>query len=375
MKMLVTFRLSTLGFGGTERVFLSVADSLSSTYGWSVDFVVDKITGNGTEQVAIANGYSVVSLGMPCTWKTIFPFSQYLKERRPDIVISAYTETNAAALISNAVNGFRTTVIVTEHAPLDEHWAGKPWMRRMMLEFMVRYVYKLAGHVMCVSRGMAEQLGKRLKHRSISYIHNPVRFSSRTQTKAQARDMLGIRHDIHMIIAVGRICQAKNYLMLLRAFKSIATENKTHLYIVGGIFEVSEELKLRRFIEENNIGEYVHFIGFTHELYVYYEAADLLVLSSAWEGFGNVLVEALAFGLPIVSSRCNYGPAEILADGEFGVLVDVNDHLSMGRAIQQVLAQNNFDPERQIQHAKSFSEQRIGAAYQKMICEAKGSIA
>jgi glycosyltransferase involved in cell wall biosynthesis len=373
--MLVTFRLAALGFGGTERVFLSVADFLSSTYGWQIDFVVDKIRGHETEQIALNKGYRVVGLDMPRTWKTILPFARYLKERCPDIVFSAYTETNAAALIANALNRFHTPIIVTEHASLDEHWAEKPWLRKMLLEFMVRYVYKLADRVVCVSRGMAEQLGRRLNHPHISYIYNPVRFALRTQSKEEARQSLGVNPDTQMILAVGRICRQKNYLMLLEAIKSLQMTNKFCLYIVGGVYEADEKERIDRFVAENNLVKKVNFVDFTHDVQSYYEAADLLVLSSAWEGFGNVLVEALAYGLPIVSSRCNYGPAEILADGEFGVLVAVNDYVAMGQAIQQVLEQNPFDSMGQIQRAKEFSEQRIGEVYHRLICETKSCAA
>lgn len=373
MKKLVTFRLSALGYGGTERVFLSVADFLSSTYGWSVDFVVDNINNHETEQVAIAKGYRVIGLNSLRTWKTIFPLARYLKERRPNIVFSAYTETNAATLFSSVLDRFRTPIIVTEHASLDEHWSGKPWLRKMMLETIVRYIYKLADRVVCVSRGMAEQLAKRLKHPHISFIHNPVRFSLRTQSKLEARLALGVPQDMRMILAVGRISKQKNYMMLLQAFNSVASVGNTQLYIVGGVFDLDEKLMLDQYVVIHGLKQQVHFVDFTHEVHRYYEAADLLVLSSAWEGFGNVIVEALAFGLPVVSSRCNYGPAEILADGEFGVLVDLNDCVAMGQAIQTVLDHNPFLAEKQIQCANAFSEQRIGEIYHQLICETTGT--
>lgn len=370
--MLVTFRLSALGFGGTERVFISVADYLSAVQGWEIDFVIDKVSGHDTENVVIAKGYHVVGLNAQRTWKSILPFVKYLKARKPDIVFSAFTETNTAAIISNGLNRFATPLIVTEHASLDEHWASKPWLRKLMLEFMVRYVYKLADRVVCVSQGMAQQLSRRLKHPHIGFIHNPVRFAVRTQSKSEARQILGVEQDINMLLAVGRISTQKNYMMLLQAFQTLGPFNNIHLYIIGGVYEQAEKQHLERFIEDHELEKYVHFIDFTHELHCYYEAADLLVLSSAWEGFGNVIVEALAFGLPVVSTRCNYGPAEILADGKFGVLVEVNDHAAMGHAIQQVIANNPFAAEMQIQRAQIFSEQRIGSEYYKLTCESVG---
>lgn len=370
--MKVTFRLSALGFGGTERVFISVADYLAQTHAWSIDFVVDQIAGHETEQIVVRKGFRLIGLTAPRTWKSILPFHKYLRAEKPDVVISAYTETNAAALFSNALNQFKTTMIITEHASLDEHWARKPRLRRLMLEGIVRYVYRLADRVTCVSHGMARQLGRRLKKPSVGCIHNPVRFAQRTRSVALARAALGIDTATPMVLAVGRISVQKNYLMLLQAVKHLDPANPVNLYIVGGVFEHEEKRALDQFIAAQGLADQVHFVDFTHEVHAYYEAADMLVLSSAWEGFGNVLVEALAFGLPIVSTNCNFGPAEILADGEYGTLVAVNDAAAMGQAIQRVLNNNPFVASRQIERALLFSEQTIGSAYHRMIVEAVG---
>lgn len=367
--MLISFRLSTLGFGGTERVFISVADFLSERFGWSIDFVIDKIGGHETEDLVVSKGHRLVGLGAYRTWGTIFPFARYLRECKPDIVISAYTETNAAGLIANLVNLRHVPFVVTEHAPIDEHWAGASYIRKLLRESIVRYAYKMADRIICVSEGMLDPIRRRLRHSHLGFIHNPVRFSSRKNTKSVARCVLGIAQDAKVIIAVGRVSRAKNYLMLLQSLVGLSRVHNWKLYIVGGVFETGEKHRLDDFIVQNELVGSVVFVGFTHDINSYYEAADILVLSSAWEGFGNVLVEALAFGLPIVSTRCNYGPAEILANGEYGVLVDVGDYRAMGRAIHEVLIQNPFNQERQISRAKMFSEERVGEAYYQMICE------
>jgi glycosyltransferase involved in cell wall biosynthesis len=358
-----------LGFGGAERVFLSVADHLSSNYGWTIHFVVDKLNGHETESVAQKSGYKVIGLEATRTWRSIVPFFRYLKNNKPNLVFTAYTETNAAALLSNGLDFFRTPVVVTEHASLDEHWARKSFPRKLMLEFIVRRIYRYADQVICVSKGMSDQVSRRLKHTCIGYIHNPVRFAIRSHTQCEARHALGVGTDVRMILAVGRIAIQKNYLMLLNAFNLIKYDEHSHLYIVGGVYEVDEKQRLDSFIAANALEGRVHFIDFTHDIAPYYEAADLLVLSSAWEGFGNVLVEALAFGLPIVSTRCNFGPSEILEDGKYGVLVEVNDHDAMSNAIRHVLTNNPFVPEQQILRAAMFSEQRVGDSYYKLICQ------
>jgi len=365
--MLLTFRLSHLRSGGTERVFLSIADYLSTVHGYRIDFVVDDVNGQETELVARKKGYRVVGLGATRSWTSILPFRRYLAAVRPDVVFSAYTETNAAALLANALNGFSTPIVVTEHASLDEHWAGKPAARRIMLEAIVRYGYRLADHAMCVSRGMAEQLGRRLRQREIGYIHNPVRFAERRHSKKEARSVLGLDIDVPLILAVGRIARQKNYMMLLRAFKVLLSQADCRLCIVGGVYEPAEKQALDRYIEDNDLGRAIRFVDFTNDVQVFYEAADVLVLSSAWEGFGNVLVEGLAFGLPVVSTCCNFGPSEILEDGRFGKLVEVDDHEAMAQAIRQVLTSNPFAPESQRSRAQDFSEKRIGARYYDLI--------
>lgn len=365
--MLVTFRLSHLRSGGTERVFLSVADYLSASHGCSIDFVVDEVSGLETELVARKKGYRVVGLGASRSWTSILPFRRYLRQERPHVVFSAYTETNAAALLANALNGFTTPLVVTEHASLDEHWAGKPRARKVMLEVIVRYVYRLADHAMCVSRGMAEQLGRRLRNRQVDYIHNPVRFAERRYSKVEARRVLGLDVDVPLILAVGRIARPKNYLMLLRAFSHLLEQGDYRLCIVGGVYEALEKEVLDRFIDENGLGHAIRFVDFTNDVQAFYEAADVLALSSAWEGFGNVLVEALAFGLQVVSTNCNFGPAEILEDGKYGRLVAVDDHEAMALAIGEVLAGNQFDPNSQRKRAEDFSEDRIGALYYDLI--------
>lgn len=372
--MNIVFRLSVLGFGGTERVFLSLADYLSATHGWTVTFVVDRVCGQETEQVVRDKGYALVALNVARTWQSIWPFARWLARERPNVVVSAYTETNGAALLSRALRHIRVAIVVTEHAPLDEHWAGKPASRRLLLELTVRLIYRLADYVLCVSNGMAQGVRRRLNGRTVTYIHNPVRFASRTHNKAQARKALGMDPDARVLLAVGRVSRAKNYLMLLQAFSAIQ-RNDIHLYIVGGVYESDEKAKLDQLVKAQALADRVHFVGFTHDVNRYYEAADMLVLSSAWEGFGNVLVEALAFGLPIVSTRCNHGPAEILEDGRYGELVAVGDVEGMARAIVHVLEKKPFDPAAQVRRAEVFSEARIGKAYHDLICQVAGRYA
>jgi len=372
--MRIIFRLSALGFGGTERVFISVADALLASYGWHSTFVVDRISDSATESVACGRGHRIIGLGVSRTWQSILPFAKVLRDEKPDIVLSAYTETNGAALISRILSGLSLPIVVTEHASLDEHWKGKSRFRRLLLEAIVRQVYKFADHILCVSAGLAAGVTRRQKAVPVSYIHNPVRFDDRRLTKEEAREALKVASDVRMVLAVGRISRQKNYTTLLKGMAELRANN-AHLYIVGGVFDATEKTQLDVIIQDLGLASRVHFINFTHEIHQFYAAADLLVLSSAWEGFGNVLVEGLAFGLPIVSTRCNHGPAEILADGQYGRLVPVGNAHEMAQAIDEVLMENPFPAALQIRRSQDFSEASIGTQYHSLISRIAGRMA
>lgn len=366
IKVKICFRLSVLAYGGTERVFLSVANELVNR-GHSVEFVVDRMQEHGAELAAREQGFKVWCLNVSRTWNSITPLTEYLDSERPDVIISAYTETNAAALISVARSKHKPLKVVTEHASLTEHWADKGFFRKLALELIVRVGYKAADRIVCVSEGMADQLRQRLNHAHISHIYNPVRFSRSTRTKQQARMILGIDESDEVVIAVGRISRQKNFMMLLRALKLMPERPKLKVYVIGGVHDQSQKRELEDYVRDNGLTSIVCFVDFTHDITAYYESADTLVLSSAWEGFGNVLVEALSFGLQIVSTDCKYGPAEILANGKYGELVDVDDFAAMAKAIERSLDSPPRPRDLLLTRAAHFSEARIGAEYEALL--------
>lgn len=352
-----------MGFGGAERVFLSVAEVLAQKFNVKVYFVVDMIGKGETESLVKARGFELIGLASTKTSHSIIPLRNYIDSAKPDILVSAYTDTNMGAIISAKLAKHRCKVIVSEHASLKEHWQHASLKRRMLLGAYVKYGYKLADHILTVSQGIADQIisaGHAVD--KVSCIYNPVRFNAESISK----DLMRQESMPPTILAVGRITRQKDYLTLLQALSLLLKQKSARLVIVGGVHEQAEKGKLDDFIRANHLSEYIEFVGFTEHIQDYYKAADLFVLSSAWEGFGNVIVEALAFGLPVVSTDCNHGPSEILLAGKFGKLVPVGDSLAMSAAMRQILDANPFNPEQQITRAKDFAEGTIGEAYYQL---------
>ena len=123
---------------------------------------------------------------------------------------------------------------------------------------------------------------------------------------------------------------------------------------------------LRELAATLGVGEDVRFVGFQPNPWKFMKNAAVFVLSSAWEGFGNVLAEALSLGVPVVSTDCPHGPREILQDGRLGHLVPVGDPAALGQAIARTL---DDPPERSalIAGAHRFTPQVSGARYLELL--------
>nr|WP_272499985.1 glycosyltransferase [Chromohalobacter moromii] len=129
--------------------------------------------------------------------------------------------------------------------------------------------------------------------------------------------------DVLVVLHVGRLDVQKNQALLLSAF-SLAVNSVPNLKLVI-LGEGEEKKNLEELASELGVKDSVDFVAFQDNPYPYYKAADLFVLSSDWEGFGNVIVEALACGTPVISTDCPGGPRTILANGKYGVLVPCGD--------------------------------------------------
>ena len=362
--MKIVFRISSLGFGGAEQVFLSLAKQFVYKPDMEILFLVDKENGENIK-TAKELGFTVHSLNVKRTASSIIPLKKFIEQEKPDIILSAYTDTNAACLIGGTLSKHKPKIIVSEHASLKEHWKNKPMLKRFLLNFYVSYVYRLSSCVICVSNGLKSQVTTLLGNsHKIKTIYNPVRFTSPEviEKKVYCSPAPTLK-----LLAVGRICEPKNYETLLRAVALISKSRACELKIVGGIFCHKEYEKLQSNIAELGIERLVSFEGYSENVADFYKNADIFVLSSAWEGFGNVIVEAMSFGVPIVSTNCNFGPSEILENGKYGRLVPVGDYVSLAEAIFDELEKPTIPQKQLIERSKDFSEQVIASQYFEII--------
>ena len=139
------------------------------------------------------------------------------------------------------------------------------------------------------------------------------------------------------VISVGRLTSQKNYASLIRAFRNVAEKHSDWILEIYG--DGPQEVELKSLITQLNLEKQVFLRGFSSNVKEVMINASIFTLSSVFEGFGLVIVEAMACGLPVVSYACPCGPKDIITEGKDGFLVNVNDEVTLANQIN-VLIEN-----------------------------------
>jgi glycosyltransferase involved in cell wall biosynthesis len=137
-----------------------------------------------------------------------------------------------------------------------------------------------------------------------------------------------------VVLAAGRLEPAKGFVRLVEAFGCVVERRDARLVIIG---EGRQRQRLEREVRERGLMDRVDLPGFQQNPYAFMSRAQSFVLSSEYEGLPNVLIQAMAFGTPVVATNCESGPAEILEGGRYGTLVPVGDVPQLAAAITESL--------------------------------------
>ena len=322
--------LTSMTMGGAERVALNLCTGLVDN-GYDVDLVLVEATGKLLNDVPTS--VSVISLEANRVAKSLLPLRKYLSSEEPDVLYSMMTEPNVLALIAKQLAPIRSRLVISEHNMLSNS-SGR--IKDQFVKKCAWGLYPLADKVVAVSEGVKNDLieNTRLERNEVTKIYNSVAVDFiRKQAAEQVDDDWLIDDSLDVVLAGGRHEPQKRFDTLLDAFARL-NQNNRRLILFGSGPE-TEPLKSQA--ESLGIEDRVCFLGFVENPFKYMKAADVFVLSSEYEGFGLVLIEALACGCPVVSTDCESGPAEILEAGTYGRLVPVGDEDALADAITATL--------------------------------------
>lgn len=349
-KITVAFFLPSLEPGGTERNVVNLVNNINRER-YVLSLVLGKAEGDFIKEVN--KDIPIISLDASHSLSLLFKLVKYFKNQKPDIFVSAFSRINIVCLSAKILSRAKVKIIITEHSVFSMlSVIAKSFWRRLFARFFMpaigSLIYPKADSIICVSKGIANDLLKIVGCKEkTKVIYNPVidgkiyDLAEKTVSHIWFSDP-----KIPVIIAVGRLVECKNYPGLFKSFDLVIKSHLAKLVILGAGPEVK---KLTALVEKMNLSQHITFLGFQENPFKYMKKASVFVLSSLQEGFGNVIIEAMACGTPVVSTNCPGGPGEIIENMKNGILVPVGDEKSMAAAILSILNDKSL--------AKSFSIQ------------------
>lgn len=358
----ISIMTPTLMGGGAEKVAVNLANHYANI-GFNVDLVV--FTRLAQYQSLISNKVTLINLNASRTSYAFFKVRGYLKKNKTALILSVICNSNV--IVGLASFGLKLKSITFREANTLDGFINRGKVRWFIQKTLMKISYTKANNVIANSDDTKYDLIKNeiCKSEKIRVIRNPVLAPDFEELKLdEPKEEWFSQPENKVILSVGRLDVQKNHSFLIASFKDIYQKSpNARLVIVG---DGNEKDNLLSLISKNGLSEVVKLVPFQRNIYPYYYNSDVFALSSDWEGFGNVLVEALSVGLPIVSTNCPGGPKMILKGGEYGALTPLGDKKSYVSALLKILEKPEKN-KKSIVYAKIFTVESVAKDYLKIL--------
>ena len=327
--MKILFVIPSLSKGGAERVISILASELVKQ-GYNASILIYFKTENEYEvddnvkKIYLSGGFEAEYNNMNYISR-LTKLRGFIKSENPDYVIPFLSHVCIQTCV--ALFGLKYKIVQTVRNDPKTLPSGK--VHRLLRDVFIRFSYK----TFVQNQEQKNYFNKKI-HNKIFVLPNPVR-----------GDLFNINHknknEKIIIASDGRLNSQKNFFMLIDAVDKIAKKyNNIELRIYGD-GDLKEELQ--QFIDSKGLSETFRLMGRTNDMKTMLSSIDLYVLSSDFEGMPNSLMEAMAAGVPCISTDCPTGPSDLIEDGVNGLLVPVGDTLAMSRAIEKMLFESDKD--------------------------------
>jgi glycosyltransferase involved in cell wall biosynthesis len=331
--MRICFVLPSLAGGGAERVAVTILSALDGTRHQRSLYL---FSGEGVYFDQLSPDVRVITASRRGRLGRLLELASFLRAERPDVVMPflSYFTTSVAVSLASVPSrvvfnqGTPTTGFLNDP---DFSWR-RPWRRRAFAT-LTRIFYGRATAIVVSSRGMAEDLVANygVPGSKVRVLHNPVDIAAIARASEEPLDDTMMRDGL-VVAAAGRLAGVKNYPLLIDAVASLAADHPIRLWILG---DGLERERLEEHVDRAGIRARTRFLGFQQNPWRFIHRADVFVLTSAYEGFGNVLIEAMACGTPVVATR-SAGAIDIVEHEVNGLLVD-HEPSAVAGAIARVL--------------------------------------
>lgn len=327
--------ISFSGQGGVERMVMNLLRQFARYSGLEIDLLL--IRAQGPHLANIPANVNVIHLKAQHTLTSIPELIGYLRSRRPEAMLVAKDRAGRAALLAKLIARVKTRIVIRLGTNLSTALEQRSTFNRWLRTMPMRFLYPMAHKIIAVSEGVKQDTIA-LAHiaaNTVAVVRNPVITAAMIESATEAAPHDWLNEDIPVVLGIGRLSRQKDFPTLINAFAKARKHRELRLIILG---EGGDRVALQALIDELGISDVVAMPGFDVNPYRWLAYVDLFVLSSLWEGSPNALTEALALGIPSISTRCPSGPNETLDEGRYGKLLSMGDDDAMAEAIIETLA-------------------------------------
>lgn len=333
------FVIPSLSKGGAERVVCVLASGLAAKgedvtvlryFKTDGDYPIDERVNVVTLSGGYESDYNKIS-----TTKRLKSINKIVKQIDPDVIIPFLKHVNIQTYIAVSSKYRKRVIFIVRISP----YLSNRGRNEIVHDFLINHFNKTI-----VQNQAQKDYFKKSAQKRIYILSNPVNDVFLMENRE-------INNDRFTVVSAGRLSSQKNFPMLIKAFSEFSVgKEDVSLRIYG---EGDDKEALQNLIDELGCGEKIKLMGRTNDLVTAYKSASLFVLSSNFEGMPNALLEAMAIGLPCISTDCPTGPSEMIVNGETGLLVPVDDVEKMREAIEFMY--NNRDKAEEMgKHARNF---------------------
>ncbi len=318
--MRITFVIGSLEAGGAQRVLILLSEGLMKHA-----HKVTVLTINGVENdcFSLPDAVERKALNLSTRWQVLLKFSKLraaILSTKPDVIVSFIELVNIITLLSTI--GLNIPVVVSERS------APEDLETRVFWNWMRGWVYLFASRIIVQSQGALDYFLPAFRGKAI-IIYNPVvsppemSFSQETLPRP-------------LILSVGRLHEVKQFDHLITAFAMLKDKHPNWILTIVG--DGPLKIELEKLGQDLKLGDRLYLPGYLKSPYGVLMQADLFVMTSRVEGFPNALCEAMACGLPVISTDCPSGPREIIRDGVDGILVQNDDIPALSSAMDHLMS-------------------------------------
>jgi glycosyltransferase involved in cell wall biosynthesis len=363
MKPIAIF-IDALSVGGAEKVAATLANELAAR-----GHPVDLLTCRSSPQAFELRGVRTLSLQEHKTgglFASTLYLARYLRNVQPAALFAFLERPSLLAIVAALLAGYRK-IIPTVHIDLHAYARLDHQLRRNILRWLVRVFYPFAACIVAVSEGVALSVREITGYAKV--VHVIKNGFDLAQLQSQATQPVRFawldKPTLPVIVACGRLVPQKGFDTLLRAFARLQPMLTSRLVILG---EGWQRYELQALAHQLGVSTKVAMPGIVAAPVAWFAKANLFVLSSRAEGLSNVLTEAMIAGVPIVSTDCPSGPADVLAGGHFGQLVPVDDVDALAAAMRRgITTRTGPDPARARHLDYNFSLARMVDGYLRIV--------